>query len=314
MAKFVEGQVYTNPKTGQPLRRVNGGWVPATKQTAPAQQQPTSALTGAQYPSLLPAEYQPNIQPAQMIEPNADANPVQRAPDQQQPAPQGGGYNAAPPEINAAGGEARKTYDKYRAQWSGKNDADFMNRTRQDAINAGQMLPTLDDIENLVNEAPVGAYSGVAESWGRHVPDGWIGSDMDDKLQAIRAKVNQVILPKASMLKGNFSDKDMKILMETLGDTNTSRGALISSLKLLRRESRAAIIKQRELQRWIALKGDPSTPDSQGRTFEDAWQEFYTNPATIKMLEAPGERTKSQQPRNAPLHFYKDRNGTWRSQ
>lgn len=322
MGKFVEGRVYTNPKTGQPLRRVNGGWVPATKTpaAAPGTASPTAApasnpaLTGVRFPTLLPAEYRPGVEPTQILEPNADATPMQRTPEPQAPAPQGGGgYNSAPPDINAGGNESRSSYLKKRSEWAGKYDADFMAKSRTDAVNAAQMLPTLDDIENLVNDAPVGAYAGMAEGVGKFIPEGWWGSDADDKLQSIRAKVNQVILPKASMLKGNFSDKDMKILMETLGDTNSSRGALLSALKLIRRESRAAIIKQRELQRWVTLKGDPSTPDSQGRTFEDAWQEFYTNPATIKELEAPGERTKSQQPKNAPLNFFKDRNGQWRS-
>lgn len=322
MASFVEGRVYTNPKTGQPLRRVNGGWVPATKtpQAAPGNTSPTAApasnpaLAGVRFPSLLPAEYRPGVEPTQIIEPDASATPMQRTPEPPAAAPQGGGFNAAPVEVAGAGEGARRDYLKKRSEWTGKFDADMLNKTRTDSINAGQMLPTLDDIENLVGEAPVGAYAGLAEGYGRMVPDGWWGSDADDKLQAIRAKVNQVILPKASMLKGNFSDKDMKILMETLGDTNTSRGALLSSLKLLRREARAAIIKQRELQRWIQLKGDPSTPDSEGRTFEDAWQEFYTNPATIKELERPGERTKSQQPKNKPHQYFKDRNGELRRQ
>lgn len=319
MASFVEGRVYTNPKTGQPLRRVNGGWVPATKTpaAAPGGASPTSApasnrsLGDVKFPALLPAEYRPGVEPAQqVIEPSADANEMQRTPDAQPAQPQGGGYNALPPNIAASGGKPSEEYSKKLAQWSGERDAKFLDRTREASMNAALVLPTLDDVENLINKAPVGAYAGVIEGVGKFIP----GVTEDDDLQAIRSKMNKIILPLTTLLKGTLSDKDMQFLIDTLGNTGSSRGALLENIKMVRREARMALIKQKELQRWIALKGNPSTPDSEGRTFEDAFQEWYTNPATIKELDKPGERAKSQQPKNKPLNFFKDRNGQWRSQ
>lgn len=299
MAAFVEGQQYRNPKTGQMLLRKDGGWVKAPNG---AGMKPASAVTGAQFPQLLPAEYRPGVTPAQnILEPNAEANPMERPPDS--------AYSAVPPSVAQGSGKAREEYDKKMAQWSGERDAKFLDRTRENSLNAAMIAPTLDDVENLINRAPVGAYAGVIEGVGKFIP----GITEDDDLQAIRAKMNKIILPLTTMLKGTLSDKDMQFLIDTLGSTSSSRGALLENLKLARREARAAIIKQKELQRWIQLKGNPSTPDSEGRTFEDAWQEFYTNPATIKMLEAPGERIKKNAPKNAPLQLYRDREGRIRS-
>ena len=317
MASFVEGRVYTNPKTGQPLRRVNGGWVPATKQPGPAGASPASnpALADVKFPALLPAEYRPGVTPTQVIEPNADANEMQRTPDAPQapatsPPAQAGTYSSVPPSVAQGGKGAREEYDKKLAQWSGERDAKLLDRTREASLNAAMVLPTLDDVENLVNRAPVGAYAGVIEGVGKFIP----GVTEDDDLQAIKSKMNKIILPLTTLLKGTLSDKDMQFLIDTLGSTTTSRGALIENIKMVRREARMALIKQRELQRWVALKGNPSTPDSEGRTFEDAFQEWYNNPATIKEMDKPGERTKSQQPKNKPHQYFKDRNGELRRQ
>ena len=307
MAAFVEGRQYRNPKTGQMLLRKDGGWVkaPIGPGIRPAAQQ--SSPQNALYPAFQQAQYSPDMpgtsRSGEPIEPDADAAPMRR---QQEPQ-----YSPAPTEVAAGGQGAINVYQKKNAEWRGKNDAEFAQKSREATTASAMLLPTLDDLENLVDKTPVGPFSGLADLWGK-MPDGVPGSEYDDNRAAIKSKVTSIVLPLARKL-APVSNTDFDALIKTIGAPNTPRGAFKQAITLLRREARAAIAYNMELKKWIQLYGNPDTPDPEGRTFEQAFVTWYNDPAVLKQLEEPGPRIKKNAPKNAPLQLYRDREGRIRS-
>lgn len=307
MGAFQEGRMYRNPKTGQMLVRQNGGWV-----KAPENAQRINAPDVVGVPRLQSAQYagpDPSLTPddqreQQPMGPDVNASRVPQAP--QPPQGPSGPSNATSVEPQmGVSPEYTKTLDKY----SGKNDADYRNNSRDAAMTAVTNLPSLDDIENLVQEAPVGPYASIAKAWGAAVPDGWYGSKSDDQLGTLRSKVLTIVIPMAKMLKP-VSNFDMESLIKTIGDEHATKAQYIEALKILRREGRAAVYRDGVLQTWINRYGSPNAADDRGRTFTQAYGEWYNDPRTIKKLEAPGQRVSdAKKPRAQVEHWGRDRNG-----
>lgn len=320
MGRFVEGQIYDNPKTGQKLLRKNGGWVSAPKIASDVR--PTKIVgTGAGdgTPAWLNVQYAPG----DALRPDTgDSGPM--SPDSGAGLPRG--PDASPkmerPIERDTGVSTRiepqsavnPAYSKKLNEWSGKNDAEFRVTSRDAATAATKLLPNLDDLDNLIERAPVGPYAPIAKAWGAVVPDGWYGSESDDDFASIRSKVISTIIPLAKNLKP-VSNFDMESLEKTIGDPNTPKKAFHEAVKMYRREARAAVFHDNVLQQWIKDNGGPNETDARGRTFTQAFAEWYNDPRTIKQLEAPGARVKPKDaPKAGPVRLFRDRNGKLQAQ
>lgn len=314
MGRFVEGQIYDNPKTGQKLLRKNGGWVSAPKIASDVR--PTKIVgTGDGSPAWLNAQFTPgdSLSPdtgqSGPMSPDSGAE-LPRGPDaspkMERPLDRDTGFSTRvePQQV------VNPAYTKKLNEWSGKNDAEYRNVSRDVAMAAANNLPALDDIENLVEKAPVGPWSGLAKMWGS-MPGTYAGSEYDDDLKSLESKVISIVIPLAKNLKP-VSNFDMESLVKTLGDQNTPKKAFLEAIKIVRREGRAAVFRDNVLQQWIKDNGGPNETDARGRTFTQAFAEWYNDPRTIKQLEAPGARVKPKAKATAGAeHWAKDRNGNW---
>ena len=127
-----------------------------------------------------------------------------------------------------------------------KSNVEAFGALRDEAINAGKTIESVQAIKPLINQAFTGFAANtkltagqIADTFGIPVQ----GTTETEKLRSIQ---NNLKIGNSTVLKGAISDKDMAILGEAIGQGNTTAGGIRGIIDDLEKN---ALISQAKYQR-----------------------------------------------------------------
>lgn len=127
-----------------------------------------------------------------------------------------------------------------------KSNVEAFGALRDEAINAGKTIESVQAIKPLINQAFTGFAANtkltagqIADTFGIPVQ----GTTETEKLRSIQ---NNLKIGNSTVLKGAISDKDMAILGEAIGQGNTTAGGISGIINDLEKN---ALISQAKYQR-----------------------------------------------------------------
>jgi hypothetical protein len=127
-----------------------------------------------------------------------------------------------------------------------KSNVEAFGALRDEAINAGKTIESVQAIKPLINQAFTGFAANtkltagqIADTFGIPVQ----GTTETEKLRSIQ---NNLKIGNSTVLKGAISDKDMAILGEAIGQGNTTAGGIRGIINDLEKN---ALISQAKYQR-----------------------------------------------------------------